>query len=170
MVFSFYHISDSHYFSHKNYEGDPFLLPQYHDQIAMRESPEIINAVFNSIIADSETDTVVFTGDLTHHGDVWSHNEFIELLNKLEENGKKVWAFTDFHDYPGDNFGFCFDKNGNQHPKKSMCKDDVTSLYTRFGIGKARTVYKDKLSYVTDIAENVRYLAMSYVHLGNGLS
>jgi hypothetical protein len=168
MSLAFYHITDTHYFSHKNYEGDPFALEQFHDQIAMRESPEIIESVFDEIVKDKETNTVIFTGDMTHHGDEASHYEMLKLLDKLEKAGKQVIAFTDFHDYPDDNFGFSVDKDGNHKPKKPMKKEDVLKLYAPYGIDKAIAVYKDDFSFVAQLPGNVRYIAMSYVNLGNG--
>ena len=61
---SFYLLTDSHYVSKKNWvEGKPFTFRERSDQIALKATPEILDTFIEKIIADSETDTVLFTGD-----------------------------------------------------------------------------------------------------------
>ena len=60
----FYLITDSHYVSKKNWvEGKPFTFRERSDQILLKATPEILDGYIELIIADDETDTVLFLGD-----------------------------------------------------------------------------------------------------------
>lgn len=168
MKYSFYHITDPHYFSKKNYDGDPWALPQWNDQIAMRESKEILKKALGMILKDSETHTVIFTGDMTHHGDKESHEELTALLDSFESDGGNVFAFTDSHDYPDEMPVFRFGKDGKPYEKEHMEKDDVLPLYKKYGVNKALAVYGKGESFVAEIFPGLRYIALCYEKSKNG--
>lgn len=169
MKYSFYHITDTHYFSKKNYDGDPWALPQWNDQIAMRESEEILKKALSMILKDSETHTVLFTGDVTHHGDRDSHEELTALLDDFESRGGNVFAFTDFHDCPYDMEIFRFDKDGKPCKKEHMEKGEVLPLYEKYNVGKALSVYGDGRSWTAEIFPGLRYTALCYEKSKEGL-
>lgn len=159
MKYTFYHVTDTHYYSKKNYDGDPWLLPQWNDQIAMRESEEIIKKAFSIISNDTEAQAVILTGDITHHGDEESCNEMLRILNDTEKY-KNVIAFIDSHDYfPG---GIRFDKNGKPYPKQATTREKVLPLFTKFNTDKAIDIYKDDFSCVIQLNEKLRFLILSY--------
>lgn len=162
MKYTFYHITDPHYFSKKNYDGDPWALPQWNDQIAMRESEEILKKALGMILEDGETHTVIFTGDMTHHGDRESHGELIGLLEDFEKKGGRVFAFTDSHDYPDEMGVFRFDKDGKPYEKEHMEKEEVLPLYRKYGEEKALAVYGGGESYVTELFPGIRYAVLRY--------
>ena len=168
MKYSFYHITDPHYFSKKNYDGDPWALPQWNDQIAMRESEEILKKALGMILKDSETHTVIFTGDMTHHGDKESHEELTALLDSFESEGGNVFAFTDSHDYPDEMPVFRFGKDGKPYEKEHMEKEDVLPLYKKYGVNKAFAVYGEEESFVAEIFPGLRYVALCYEKSNNG--
>ncbi len=167
MKYSFYHITDSHYYSKKNFDCDPWTLPQFSDQISFRESEEILKKALEIILDDKETSTVLFTGDLTNHGDKFSHDEMIEILSDFTEKGGRPFVFTDAHDYPWFDI-FKIDKDGNKAPKAHLPREEVVPMYYPFGRDKAITTYNgDDTSYVAEIFPGLRYIAMGYDLIGN---
>ena len=99
---SFYLLTDTHFVSKRTWvEGKPFTMRERGDQIALKASPEILDAFFEKILADKETDTVIFTGDNVNNGDMNSHEDFRAKIEKLVQAGKKVYVTTATHDYCG---------------------------------------------------------------------
>lgn len=160
MKYIFYHITDTHYYSKKNYDSDPWSLPQWNDQIAMRESEEIIKKAFSIIENDNEADAVILTGDITHHGDKESCDEMLQILDDVENNGKNIIAFIDSHDYFPE--GIRFDKEGKPYPKKATTREIVEPLFTKYNTDKAVDIYKDNFSCVIKLNEKLRILILSY--------
>lgn len=160
MKYVFYHVTDTHYYSKNNYDSDPWSLPQWNDQIAMRESEEIIKKAFSIIKNDKEAEAVILTGDITHHGDKESCDEMLSILESTEKSGKNVIAFIDSHDYFPE--GIRFDKNGKPYPKKATTREIVQRLFTKFNTDKAIDIYKDNFSCVIELNENLRFFILSY--------
>ena len=72
---SFYLLTDTHYVSPRRWvEGRPFTLRERGDQIALKATPQILDAFFEKILADGTTDTVIFTGDNVDDGE-----EYVEV-------------------------------------------------------------------------------------------
>ncbi len=162
MVYSFYHLTDLHYYSKKNFECDPWSLPQPEGQISFRESEEINRKAFEIILNDEDTKTVIVTGDLTDNGDKFSHDEMIALLSDFTEKGGRPFVFTDSHDYPWFDISK-YDKDGNKLPNTHLPEDEVIPMYYPFGRDKAIAVYdKDKTSYVAELFPKLRYIALGY--------
>lgn len=162
MIYSFYHLTDLHYYSKRNFACDPWSLPQPDGQISFRESEEINKKAFEIILNDSETKTVIITGDLTDNGDKFSHEEMSALLSNFTEKGGRPFVFTDSHDYPWFDI-FKYDENGNKIPNEHLPEDEVIPMYYPFGRDKAIAVYDgDKNSYVAELFPKLRYIAMGY--------
>ncbi len=158
----FYHITDSHYYSKKNFSCDPWSLPQFDGQISFRESEEILKEALNIILNDDETNTVIFTGDMTDHGDEYSHNELIDVLTEFEKNGGRPFVVTDSHDYPWFEI-FRIDENGKKAPKEHMKRSDVVPMYYPFGRYKGFDKFDgDDTTYIAEILPNLRYIALGY--------
>lgn len=166
MKYIFYHITDTHYYSKNNYDTDPWLLPQWNDQIAMRESEEIIKKAFSIIENDKEADAVILTGDITHHGDKESCDEMLKILDNTESNSKNVIAFIDSHDYFPN--GIRFDKEGKPYPKKATTREKVEPLFSKYNTKKAIDIYKDNFSCVIELNDKLRFLILSYENSVNG--
>ena len=97
---AFYLLTDTHFVSKQNWvEGEPFTRRERGDQIALKLSPEILDSFIEMILADPDTDTVIFTGDNVNSGDRQSHVEFRQRLEKLTAAGKKVYVTAATHDY-----------------------------------------------------------------------
>ena len=70
MIYRFYHVTDTHYYSKKNIACDPKSLPQYEGQISFRESEEIVKKAFE-INPTS--------------GGIVKHKELFRLLNGMKK-------------------------------------------------------------------------------------
>ena len=61
---TFYLLTDTHFMSPSIWvEGEPINRRERGDQIALKATPQILEAFFEKILADDEADTVIFTGD-----------------------------------------------------------------------------------------------------------
>lgn len=163
---SFYLLTDSHYVSKKNWvEGKPFTFRERNDQIALKATPEILDTFIEKIIADKETDTVLFTGDNVNNCDMNSHFEFRERLERLADAGKKVYVIYATHDYSGqgeDNnwFSACRYTQSGTEPIESMTKGGLFDFYYDYGPKQALSVHRESGSYSVKLGEKVRLIAI----------
>lgn len=162
MIYSFYHLTDLHYYSKKNFACDPWSLPQPEGQISFRESEEINKKAFEIILNDPDTKTAIITGDLTDNGDEESHKEMLALLTDFTEKGGNPFAFTDSHDYPW--FGISkYDKNGKRIPNTHLPEDNVKRMYFPFGRNKSIKVYEsDSITFCAELFPGLYYIALGY--------
>ena len=90
-------VSDTHYYSKKNgISGAAFEQENNRSTNLIKDSEEVLKAFFDQIINDKTNNIVLISGDLTKNGEPDSHYEFIKLLRKLKENGKRVYALPDY--------------------------------------------------------------------------
>lgn len=152
----FYIMADNHYFSKKLWvEGEAIERRSHGDQVVIKESPEINEAFFRLIENDSETDLVVIIGDLINRGERLCHDEFIERLHKLEENGKRVLVLTATHDYNGcgeDENEFVASGYGEKESYRVTCtkRQELNELYRPFGRNRADSEYDMSYSIKVD--------------------
>ncbi len=171
---SFYLLTDTHFVSKNAWvEGKPFTLRERGDQIAMKLSPEILDSFIEKILADSETDTVIFTGDNVNNGDMVSHYDFREKLERLVSAGKKVCVTTATHDYCGMDddenfFKACRYTETGTEPAECMRKAGLFDFYEKYGPAQALSVHRESGSYIVRVGEKTR-LAMINDN-GNGRS
>lgn len=154
---SFYVVSDTHYFENSlGAEGKAYESYIKKEQFFMRESGPIIESVFKSIAEDKETDIVIIPGDLTKNGELESHKSFIRELYKLKESGKIIYVITAGHDY-GTSFAFRDDK---QIEAEGADFHALAEMYRDFGYGSAIAFDSITHSYVAQISESIRMLAL----------
>ena len=90
--FSFFLVTDTHYFdSSFKRTGEAYEKRSVTDQKCVAETPAIIDAGFEQIAQDKETDVILIPGDLVYRGEYQSHIGFRERLYKLKEQGKKIY-------------------------------------------------------------------------------
>jgi len=163
---SFYLLTDSHYVSKKNWvEGKPFTFRERNDQIALKATPEILDTFIEKIISDSQTDTVLFTGDNVDNCDMNSHYEFRERLEKLVSAGKKVYVIHSTHDYSGDGedknwFKSCRYTETGTEPIEFMKKGGLFDFYYDYGPKQALSVHRESGSYTVKLCDGVRLIAI----------
>jgi len=157
--FSFYLLTDTHYFEDSlGAEGKAFDEYMKREQYFMKESDAIIESVFKKIAEDKETDIVIIPGDLTKNGEKESHTSFIKHLYKLKESGKKIYVITAGHDYNEYSFGY---KNDERIVVEGTSFDDLYDMYYDFGYSDALEFDKRTHSYITEIVDGVRMLAIN---------
>ncbi len=162
MIYNFYHVTDVHYYSKKNFACDYRTLPQPSTQICIMVSEEAFKKALEIIKNDPDTDTVIITGDLTNHGERFSHDEVRDLLADFTAKGGNPYVVSDSHDYP-DFFIYSIDENGEKVPTVHLPRDEVVNMYYPFGRDKAFDVYDgDDTTYIAEILPGLYYIAMGY--------
>jgi 3',5'-cyclic AMP phosphodiesterase CpdA len=155
---SFYLVTDTHYFENKlGAGGEAFEKNMVTEQYFVKESHAIVSSTFDKIAEDKETEIVIIPGDLVKNGEKESHNGFIKELYRLKENGKKVYVITAGHDY---NDSAYILKDDGRVPVEGTDFDDLCDMYRDFGYGDAIAFDEATHSYVAEIAEGIRMLAI----------
>lgn len=155
---SFYLVTDTHYFENKlGAGGEAFEKNMETEQYFVKESHAIVSATFDKIIEDKETDIVIIPGDLVKNGEKESHNSFIRELYRLKEKGKRVYVITAGHDYNDSAYVL---KGDGRVPVEGTDFDDLCDMYRDFGFGDAIAIDEATHSYVAEITDGVRMLAI----------
>ena len=171
---TFYLLTDTHYLSPRNWvDGEPINRRERGDQIALKATPQILDAFLEKIFADDEADTVIFTGDNVNNGDRNSHEEFRERLTRLTNAGKKVYVTSATHDYCGagddeNTFSSCRYTETGTEPIAFLRKHELFDYYYDFGPKQAVSVHRESGSYIVRLCDGV-LLAMIDDN-GNGRS
>ena len=156
--FIFYLIADPHYFKNSlgafGKEYDEFMR---YEQKCYAETESINKAVFNWLGDADDADTLLICGDLSFNGEKESHLEFIKHLNELKAKGKKIYVVTADHDCK--EHPFAFNENGRYEPEGTSY-EELYDLYYDFGFSDAIAVDKEHMSYVAQLADGVRLLAL----------
>ncbi len=161
----FYLVTDTHYFEHSlGASGKEYEKYMQTEQYFMAESSAIIKAVFDKIAADKSIDKLIIPGDLSKNGEIESHKSFIKELNRLKEAGKKIYVITAGHDYNEHSRAFVDDK---RIEVEGTPFNELYNLYYDFGYSEALAVDTQTLSYVAEIAPQVRMLAINCDADGN---
>lgn len=157
---NFYLVTDTHFFdpSFKR-SGAAYEKRSISDQKCDAETPAIIDAGFKQIADDKETNIILIPGDLVYRGEYQSHIGLRNRLYKLKEQGKKIYLITARHDYD-DNDSFEFDGD-KMLPVKAMPRDELRDFYKDFGFDGAISEHKESMSYVAQLADGIRLLAIN---------
>lgn len=162
-------IADTHHYSKTlGTTGRQYFLRSGSDQKCLAETGEIIDAAFEKI-ADSDTDAVMIAGDLTNDGEMVSHLEFRQKLDKLREK-KKVYVITATHDWCCDGNPRRFCGNTVTHDVETMPSDKLPEFYKDFGPDASISKFITHIgtcSYVVPLADKVRLLALNDDKNGN---
>ena len=158
----FYLITDTHYFKNslgaKGKAYDEFMR---FEQKCFAETQAINESVFDWLKKADEADIVLIAGDLSFNGEKESHIEFIKLLNELKAAGKKIYVVTADHDFKNEGSN-CFAFEGStRFVPESTKRDELYDLYYEFGFKDAIAVDKKHLSYVAQLCDGVRLLALN---------
>lgn len=159
--FSFFLVTDTHYFdSSFKREGAAYEARSRTDQKCVAETPAIIDAGFAQLAADRDTEVILIPGDLVYRGEYQSHIGFRERLYKLKEQGKKIYLITARHDYCEDGEPAEFDRD-EVLPVKGMPRAELRDFYADFGFDDAISEHKESMSYVAQLADGIRLLALN---------
>ena len=161
MIYNFYHVTDVHYYSKKNFACDWRTFPQPSTQICILKSEEAFKKALEIIEADKDTSTVIITGDLTNHGEAYSHEEVRDLLQEFTDKGGRPFVYTDNHDYPYFPI-HGYGENGEQVPTEHLPEETVKAMYYPFGRDKGFDTYDDGTTYIAEILPGLYHIAMGY--------
>ena len=163
---NFYQITDLHHYALElGTEGKAFESICLSDQKCLKETGAMIDAWVDMMIADTETNIILITGDVTCNGAMESHKDLLPKLYRLKDAGKKVYLTTGTHDY--------FMENGNGTGKAEKCvgdeiltatrtdRDDLLEIYKDFGISEAISLHKPSHSYCVQLQEGYRLLCLN---------
>lgn len=157
---NFYLVTDTHFFDPSfKHSGEAYEKRSISDQKCIAETPAIIDAGFKQIADDKETNIILIPGDLVYRGEYQSHIGLRNRLYKLKEQGKKIYLITARHDYD-DNDSFEFDGD-KMLPVKAMPRDELRDFYKDFGFDGAISEHKESMSYVAQLADGIRLLALN---------
>ncbi len=161
--------TDAHYYSKKlGVDTESYKKRDAGDQKMLKDSAEILAAAFAQIAA-SDCPNVIFCGDATCDGDPDSHAEFIAMLYALKKCGKRVLAITSTHDFQDS--GITHKYTGAVREEiKSVTRDEIPAMYRQFGPDEATSLYKDGLSFYTELDENYGIFALNSDKDGMGRS
>lgn len=155
---SFYLLTDTHYFENElGAEGKAFEHYMRTEQYFMKESSAITKSTFARLSEDKATDIVIIPGDLSKNGELESHKSFIKELNKLKESGKRIFVITAGHDYGEYSYGY---KNDERIEVAGTDFNQLCNMYHDFGYGDAIAFDEPTHSYVAQITDGVRMLAI----------
>ncbi len=161
MIYSFYHVTDVHYYSKKNFACDWRKLPQPSTQICIMKSEDAFIKALEIIENDKDTNTVIITGDLTNHGEEYSHREMQNLLQEFTQRGGNPYVFTDTHDYPYFDI-YSIDEKGEKIPAQHLPEEEVKHMYYPFSRDKAFDTFDDDTTYIAEILPGLYYIALGY--------
>lgn len=155
----FYLITDTHYFEPSlGASGRAFEEYMQREQYFMAESSDIVKAVFGRISEDKETQLVLIPGDLSKNGEIESHKSFVKELYKLKEAGKRVYVLTAGHDYNEYSQAFINDERTEVEGTPFV---KLRGIYNDFGYSEALAVDEKTLSYIAEIENGIRLLAIN---------
>lgn len=158
---SFFLVTDTHYYdSSFKRTGDAYEKRSVTDQKCVAETPAIIDAGFEQIAQDKETNVILIPGDLVYRGEYQSHIGFRERLYKLKEQGKRIYIITARHDYCEDGEPVEFDGD-KLISVKGMPREELRDFYKDFGFDEAISEHRESMSYVAQIADGIRLLALN---------
>ncbi|MCD7796240.1 MAG: metallophosphoesterase [Clostridiales bacterium] len=159
MDFSFYLVTDTHYYdSSFKSNGAAYERRSRTDQKCVAETPAVIDAGFAQIAEDTQTNVILIPGDLVYRGEYQSHIGFRERLYSLAKKGKKIYLITARHDYAENPCEFDGEK---EISVKGMPREELRDFYRDFGFDDAISEHKESMSYVAQIADGVRLLALN---------
>ncbi len=157
---NFYLITDTHFFKNDlgayGKEYDEFMR---FEQKCFAETEAINNSVFEFLKNTDKTDNILIAGDLSFNGEKESHRGFIKLLNELKNNGKNVYVVTADHDF--NEHCYAYTTENGKFEVEATSRDELFDLYHEFGFKNAIAVDRQHLSYVAQIADGVRLLALN---------
>ena len=152
-------ITDTHYYAPETgTEGKAYEHALRANQKLLGGSREVIQAAFDKIAADTSCDTVLLAGDVSNDGEAAAHEQFREMLRKLQAKGKKVYLITATHDYKEK----CNRYVGDEVKDMPGFKREVLfDYYREFGPDSALCCKPEFMSYIVQLPDNVRLFALN---------
>ena len=153
-------ISDVHVMSPELLKADGQAFKNYlkHDRKLLKESTAILKELTIELL-NEKPEFVLLSGDLTKDGEEVSHRYLVDsCLNKLLEAGIQTLVIPGNHDI---NNPHARAFNGLENERvKTISPTEFANIYKKFGYEKALVRDNHSLSYVYQINDNTRILAL----------
>lgn len=153
-------LSDIHIFDNSLLikEGKAFENNLEHDRKMLKESREIADEAIKQIIIE-HPDYVLISGDLTKDGELKSHQYVVEhILKTLLDNGIQPLVVPGNHDVNNPNAAIF---NGDSLTRTTtISQRQFAEIYADFGYKNAIARDPSSLSYVYQLSDSVRLLAL----------
>ena len=163
-------LTDTHYYCKENgTSGKAYDIANSKSQKLLADSAEVLETAFEQIASDKESNIVLISGDVTNNGELNAHAEFIEMLRRLKNNGKRVYVITATHDFR--NHGFTDKYVGDEKLQTpTATRDMLFDMYREFGPDEAISVHRESMSYVVQLCDGYRLFALNDDTNRNGKS
>ena len=152
--------TDLHYISKKaNVDGElNEICEAKGDLKQMKYVSEIIDAFISEVIEYKPSGGLIICGDLTYNGEMVSHIELMNKLQRVIEHGIKVYVIPGNHDIK--NYNAYKYKPTQKVPIKSVSPKDFKEIYFNCGFNEA--IYEDKysLSYIVPVLDDLWLLML----------
>ena len=157
---TFYQITDLHLYAGERIGsfGEAYDRKAQFDQKCMQESVAIVQAAFDAMAADKETEVVIISGDLTFDGEKASHDLLTEMLAKLKAQGKRIFVTTATHDYRMN--ARRYTETGAE-PVEKYPREKLREVYADFGWNEAIAEHPASMSYAVKMFPGWRFLLMN---------
>ena len=154
---------------------DDFKSWEAHGQKMLGLSESILKTTVDRIIAESDFDVVLVSGDNADDGGEASHRAVAAELKRLEDAGIKVYTIPGNHDINNNSYTYAGGKAALTNP---TTEKEFAEIYADFGYNSTDTLefYKnvgtsaalnedtfalgDNLSYVADLGDKYRLIAI----------
>lgn len=157
----FYVVTDTHYYDTSfKANGKAYEDRSRTDQKCVAETGAILDAAFEQILQEDGPEIILIPGDLVYRGEYLSHVGFRKKLYHLREHGKRIYLITARHDYAEHQSPVEFDGD-RLIPVEGMPREKLRDFYREFGFDEAISEHRDSMSYVVQLQEGYRLLALN---------
>lgn len=162
-------ISDPHIYDPSlGITGQAFEDYLHNDRKMLIESTEILSAMVDQLLQDTQLDVLLIPGDLTKDGELLCHKKIIEILTPLYEASIKIFVIPGNHDINNPHaVSFSGDTTESV---EAVNADEFASLYADFGYKQA--IYRDEnsLSYIVEPVTGIWIVALDSCKYQDNLS
>lgn len=159
--------TDLHYLSPKLTDrGEAFLEFMKDGDGKVGHYIEEITDAFFAELTESKPDYLILSGDLTFNGAVKSHEDLIEKLKQLQENGIQVLVIPGNHDVDSQ-YAASF-LSGSTQKADALTSAEFAEIYREFGVEQAISRDSATFSYCIQAAEDLRIILLDANSYGIG--
>ena len=157
----FYQITDLHYYPARELKADgkEWIYRSTYDQKCIAESEAILDATIEMLLSDNEINIILITGDNVCDGERVGHLSLAKKLRKLTDAGKKVYIITGTHDLHPEPKGYSNEKG--EYVVDGCSREELEKIYGDFGYNEAIAKHPETFSYVSQLDDNTRLLALN---------